>query len=622
VYRPLLADPTPADWTQRLFDTLAVISTPHGPAFDRWFLSAIERKDTVQALEVSERAKRERFLTTLPLGGRLLALRAVLEAPAGELSPQATLERQQLAANFPQYGPLAASAARLAELIRAGSLKPEAGAAGSSLVGQLDDWSKNVAAREQMLLAMAVAPLPSTMMFPPLRTTEELKKSLAPGEALLVFHTAGGNLFGFLVSFQTEHVWLLGEAQQVQRALAEWLRALGNYSASREMGGDELASGAWRELAAKMWLGLFADARLDLGKTTDLAIVPDGWLWYLPFEALVPPVDKGGGKKSTEPNAGAADSMLIERVPVHYAPTASLAVGDRRAFRPTRHTGIVANELAADEAKGQGVEGLSLAPLEAAVKGPVRLVPPLAQPGYLFVPLVDQLVVLDDIEVSKNDPYGWSPLPKSRGKSADSLSAWMGLPYEGPERMVLTGLPTAAETGLKAPSRRGDAAASAPGSEIFDSVCALMASGTRTILVSRWRTGGQMNLQLVREFVQELQQSPADLAWQRSVMLARETPLDPAQEPRLKRLAEGTEPPGADHPFFWAGYLLVDTGTGDGKESPADTDANANAAAAAKPVAPPAAKSVPPVLPPQSELKPPGDAPPKQPTAEADGKYK
>ncbi len=86
VYRPLLADPTPADWTQRTFDTLAVTSTPHGPAFDRWFLAAIERKDVPAALEVAERAKRERFLTTLPLGGRLLALRAVLEAPASELS--------------------------------------------------------------------------------------------------------------------------------------------------------------------------------------------------------------------------------------------------------------------------------------------------------------------------------------------------------------------------------------------------------------------------------------------------------------------------------------------------------------------------------------------------------
>ena len=114
----------------------------------------------------------------------------------------------------------------------------------------------------------------------------------------------------------------------------------------------------------------------------------------------------------------AAGAMLVERVPMHYAPTASLAVGDRRAFRPTRHTGIVANELAAAEAKGQGAEGLSLTPLEDAVKGPVRLVPPLAQPGYLFAPLLDQLVVLDDVEVNRNDPYGWSPLPKSRGKNA------------------------------------------------------------------------------------------------------------------------------------------------------------------------------------------------------------
>jgi hypothetical protein len=126
---------------------------------------------------------------------------------------------------------------------------------------------------------------------------------------------------------------------------------------------------------------------------------------------------------------------------------------------------------------------------------------------------------------------------------------------------VITGLPTAAETSLKGP-RRGDAATTLPGNELFQSVCALMASGARTVLVSRWRTGGQMNLQLVREFVQELEYAPADEAWQRSVLLAWETPLDATQEPRLKRLKEGVEPPGANHPFFWAGYLLVDTGTG------------------------------------------------------------
>jgi hypothetical protein len=554
VYGPLLSDPTPADWIVRTFDTLAAISTPHGPAFDRWFLAAWDRKDTAGAIEVAERAKRERFLSTLPLGGRLLALRAVLEAPAGELTPQATLERQQLAANFPTYGALAAAAGRLAAQIRSASLQPKPGPAAAALVEQLDAWSKNVAARENMLLAMALAPLPSTMIFPPLRTTGELKQSLAPGQALVVFHIAGGKLFGFLVSRQTEHTWLLGDAHDVQRSLAEWLRALGNYSASREIGGEELSNEKWHELAGKIYQGLFAGARLDLTRTTDLAIVPDGWLWYLPFEALIPPPEKGAEQQ------GGAATLLIERVPLHYAPTAALAVGDQRPFRPTRVTGIVASELAAAEAAGGGSDGASLKPLEDAMQGSVRLVPPLAQPGHLFVPLLDQFVVLDDVDVNKNDPYAWSPLPKSRGKNADSLAAWMALPYEGPERVVVTGLPTAAETGLKV-SRRGDGNGPAPGSEVFDSLCALMASGARTVLISRWRTGGQMNLQLVREFIQELEHSPADQAWQRSVLLAWETPLDAAQEPRLKRLDDGAEPPGADHPFFWAGYLLVDTGT-------------------------------------------------------------
>jgi hypothetical protein len=183
----------------------------------------------------------------------------------------------------------------------------------------------------------------------------------------------------------------------------------------------------------------------------------------------------------------------------------------------------------------------------------------------------------------------------------------MGLPLEGPERVVITGLPTAAETSLKV-ARRGDSAA-LPGNEIFQSVCALMASGARTVLVSRWRTGGQMNLQLVREFVQELESSPADVAWQRSVLLAWETPLDATQEPRLKRLAEDVEPPGANHPFFWAGYLLVDTGTGNAE--PANRGADAQAAPMteaalppAQPAKPPGENGASPVVPPQTELKP------------------
>jgi hypothetical protein len=81
----------------------------------------------------------------------------------------------------------------------------------------------------------------------------------------------------------------------------------------------------------------------------------------------------------------------------------------------------------------------------------------------------------------------------------------------------------------------------------------------------------------VREFVQELPNNSAAGAWQRSIALVRELPLDPSQEPRLKKLDDTTEATKATHPFFWAGYLLVDTGT----RSAQETEATANPPAAA-----------------------------------------
>ena len=37
------------------------------------------------------------------------------------------------------------------------------------------------------------------------------------------------------------------------------------------------------------------------------------------------------------------------------------------------------------------------------------------------------------------------------------------------------------------------------------------------------------------------------------------TPLNPTLEPRVNK-AGMQSPPNADHPFFWAGFLLADTG--------------------------------------------------------------
>ena len=82
----------------------------------------------------------------------------------------------------------------------------------------------------------------------------------------------------------------------------------------------------------------------------------------------------------------------------------------------------------------------------------------------------------------------------------------------------------------------------------------------RTVPTSRWRPGGQSSYDLTREFVQELPEMTAADAWQRSVELVSRMPLDPTMEPRVKASGQH-DPPRAENPFFWAGFLLADTGS-------------------------------------------------------------
>jgi hypothetical protein len=178
--------------------------------------------------------------------------------------------------------------------------------------------------------------------------------------------------------------------------------------------------------------------------------------------------------------------------------------------------------------------------------------------------LADRLIVLDAIESTASDSYGFSPIGQSRG---DSLRQWMALPWASPRQLLLPGFSTAAESGLRSRSSL------TPGDELFFAACGVMATGTRTALVSRWRVGGRSSIDLVQEFVQELPFAPASEAWQRSVQLSSERPLDSQSEPRLARF-DVADPPTAAHPLFWAGYMLLDMGDApqqqDGQAAPAD----------------------------------------------------
>src|SRR5262249_1612903 len=177
----------------------------------------------------------------------------------------------------------------------------------------------------------------------------------------------------------------------------------------------------------------------------------------------------------------------------------------------------------------------AFAELQRVVPAATQL--PAALPGYssVYCTLFDRLAVLDDIEPAAH-PFAWKPI-RTRISPADkfgsTLDHWMQLAWGGREQVILPGYHTPAEHGLSEKEKEKHPG----GMDVFLSTCGMMATGSRTILLSRWRTGGKTSFDLVREFAQELpRRSPAE-AWQRSVLLGSEMPLVPDEEPRVAKSA-------------------------------------------------------------------------------------
>jgi hypothetical protein len=190
--------------------------------------------------------------------------------------------------------------------------------------------------------------------------------------------------------------------------------------------------------------------------------------------------------------------------------------------------------------------------LAAAVPGAVALSSPTPGPSAMYSARFDRLIVLDDLNLIDGGPYDWAPVQIDQNKPGNRLSDWLALPWDGPDEVILPGFHTAAEDALKSRNPL-------PGNEVFLSVCAMMSSGAQTVLLSRWRTGGRSSFELVQEFAQELPHTTPAEAWQRSVFLCAGSELELDAEPRIKRVATETSM-RANHPFFWAAYLLVDSG--------------------------------------------------------------
>jgi tetratricopeptide (TPR) repeat protein len=539
LYESVLRDPTPADWLSSPMESITVLTTPHPLPYEHWFETAIRKtQDRELAVEIADRARRHRFFSTLPLGGRLMALRWILEGPDELLDQQQKLQRQELVARYPNLGELSLKIRQLHDELAQLPPVAEAEEDLSKQSALLDAIGKAGAAQELILREVALRRDPADMLFPPLRKTKDIQRALSPGRLLLSFFTTTRGAYGFLFSNEKYAVWPITSTAQIRKQLPLLLRDLGNYELNHQLGEAELNGDSWKKNAAKLRDLIFAKSNVDLNfSIRELTIVPDGLFWYVPWETL--PV-------------GDAETPLIARSRIRYAPTVGLAQPYSSRPLAARNVGVVLGKLYPQDKPEVSLSAFEQFKQSVPAALPLAEIPPA--PTGLYRRAFDQLAVFDDID-SANGVYDWSPTQLDRGKPGGSLGAWLTLPWGGPDVVMIPGFHTAAENSIKPKKGVAD------GSDLFLPIMGLMSSGVRTVLIGRWRTGGQTSYDLVREFAQELpHETPAE-AWQRSVLLAQDTPVDPELEPRVKRFsATNSEPPKARHPFFWSGYILADMG--------------------------------------------------------------
>ena len=544
LYELLLREPNESDWAGDPLDSLAVKSVAKESAFQNWFNLTINRNEEVRAIEIAERMRRQKFFAQLPLAGRPLALCWLLEAPDEVLNDDARKRRQDLVARYPILDDLSRQLGDAKNELAQQPVRVDDQAEQIKAVKERSRKLTAIAEKYERLLAgIALRRIDTPESFPPLLSVEQVQSKLDENQLILSFVITPRSVYAMMLSAKNQAIWRLESPARTRKGTAALLREMGMAGDSSTLNDKRLTSQKWKAVS-KALVDFLIDKRQHgfWKKFDELIVVPEGFLWYLPFEALIVPTEEG------------EDVPLIAAMRIRYAPTIGLAVPDALRQKRDPETTVVLGQLfprdTAELARQQLVE------MQTLIERLNPLPEKLPVPSGLLRANWDRLLVLDDIDTTRTGPLEWAPASVDQGKPNSSLARWMELPWGGPTEVYLPGFHTDAESGLKRTSN---------GDEVFFAVTGLMASGTRTVLLSRWRTGGQTCYDLMREYLQELPNGTPDQAWQRAVQLVRDSQIDPSWEPRINLAKDSQETFTADHPFFWSGYILCDRGTIDEK---------------------------------------------------------
>ncbi len=419
-------DPPDALWRRDPVDALSSIMVNRMAAFAARLDLAAARENGQDVLMRADDLLGYRFRSRLALGGRLTQIRSLARNSDQLLDPKVVELRNK--------------APKIVKDLRKAVAAP-APADKGALQAQANKLEAQVAE-----VAFSRMNIPRTMP-PPLQENTDLKR-IPKRKGLLTFISNGNKIYVTLAADAKVTMWTIGGTARVTSEIGRVLRGIGvGKVRGKRLPDDD----SWRESAVKLRRQMIPDDELITAELFDeLVIVPDGALWYLPFEML--PIKE-------------ADSALLgDKIRIRYAATPGLAFHPTGIPATSRVIGIAANKFFAprDLEANESI----VASIADAVTDPLRLPEKLNVASGLLADSVGHLLVAAPVTPDMQNSLGTNVAAYDGGSAAGTLAAWLRLPAKVPASVVLPGFRSSVEVG-----QMGN------GDELFSMVCGLQCAG-------------------------------------------------------------------------------------------------------------------------------------------------
>jgi hypothetical protein len=528
-------------------EALSLLQSDRSTAFD--FLEDLNfrRSSTDEYPELFDQRSQRRFMSALPWKHRVLVARQLILAPEAELTAVQVQLRKAMIQRVPDIELLIRRREDVLTKIAVQSVAWERIEHSKDELLQFKELETISLKLESMLHVVAISRLPLPDFLISAMEITPSRAKLGEREAILRFVLVAGDeglrLDAYLISKARMDRFEIGSSLDLEKKLMRLLTTLGlGRDKNRKLLLDDFK--LWQSAAEELRDGMFPESlRQALADYSKLAIVPDGWVWYVPFAMF--PSDSSDGPR------------WVEERELAYAPTVSLAFHCFGAQSRSAHW--LQQQQVQPGAKWEGVvwnasffggideESEAKKTTEFEEVPGLRILQPIKEIVPLNLYRVRPSMLLAACRVVEGaTPLDSAWIEQDKAKARLTWNDLIASPTASPETLLVPGWSSAA-----ANLNLGN------GDELFLPAMALCVSGTQQGLLARWNGAGAASQSLLKRFLLEWGENPPAEAWRRSLVALWAEEFSPEQEEVLQgaQFAKSLMP--GSHPLLWSGYLPI-----------------------------------------------------------------